>query len=492
MSPARLESSARSALSTATPYSRSDSTPTALHVRDPRRIRRGGRELGERDALLEVEEVQLQLVGGVAGREAIEDVEEEHGLAAAGAPADEPVRRRVVERHLHITARGTAGLVAADHRGQAVPARSGPQLLGHQVADRELPGLAALLRARTVHRAGEARRRRRIEPDRQRQVPQPGLVLVAPQVGRVLDRGQRFTVRGVAPPAQHEVAAGGGPGVGERGEALAHRLADLGRQPGDHDEMPGPVGDRLAAGGDVAQFGEPLLGGREHPPEREVIGGDRTGDPRVHQRRRGREHLPERDPVDQTDLEVRVGGGDAQQQRLEHPGHARIGRVAVAHQVALAEQTRERRKRGRVVYLCRADADGRRLRFLGPHRRVRGERGEVVAEPTRRSRSRSSTEALSEVAAALLDSRSGQTRSVVHEEPFGPVGGPGGLAQARGNPLQFGPPSQCRLRGVCTGARPAGFERVHPTGVARSARRPERDANMKAPHGNRATLQPRR
>ena len=76
-------------------------------VRHPGRVRVGRDELGERHALLEVEEVERQLVGRVPGGEAVQDVEQEHRLAGAGAAADQPVRRRVVEGQHRVAASGT-------------------------------------------------------------------------------------------------------------------------------------------------------------------------------------------------------------------------------------------------------------------------------------------------------------------------------------------------------------------------------------------------
>ena len=67
------------------------------HVRQPARVARARREPGERHALLEVEQVQRQLVGGVAGAQRRQPGVDQVGLAGAGRPADQRVRRVVAE-----------------------------------------------------------------------------------------------------------------------------------------------------------------------------------------------------------------------------------------------------------------------------------------------------------------------------------------------------------------------------------------------------------
>ncbi len=66
-------------------------------VRQPGAVPLGRHELGERHALLEVEQVERQLVGAVPGAEPVQHVDQEGGLAGAGPAAHHPVWSQVVE-----------------------------------------------------------------------------------------------------------------------------------------------------------------------------------------------------------------------------------------------------------------------------------------------------------------------------------------------------------------------------------------------------------
>ena len=101
-------------------------------VRQPGAVALGRHELGERDALFEVEQVERHLVGAVAGGQAVEHVDQEGGLAGAGPTADHPVWSQVVELQVH---RPVA--VVADHGGQPRRGLVGPgvvRVVGQQVA----------------------------------------------------------------------------------------------------------------------------------------------------------------------------------------------------------------------------------------------------------------------------------------------------------------------------------------------------------------------
>ena len=108
-------------------------------MRQPTGVAGARREVGERRALVEIEQVQGQLGGGVAGGEAVQDIDEERTLARAGPAADQPVRRLLVEAQDQ-----RAVTVAADNGGEAVAAvllllnRAGREQVGKAQARRVL------------------------------------------------------------------------------------------------------------------------------------------------------------------------------------------------------------------------------------------------------------------------------------------------------------------------------------------------------------------
>ena len=119
-------------------------------VRQPARVLAARRELRERHAFLEVQQVQLQLVRRVPRGEAAEHGVEEVRLAGAARPADQRVRRGVAELHVHRLA-----VVEADRRDHARRRVLRPRLFRQQVAERAEPGAPFL----ALVRDGRARAR---------------------------------------------------------------------------------------------------------------------------------------------------------------------------------------------------------------------------------------------------------------------------------------------------------------------------------------------
>ncbi len=102
--------------------------PVAVHsdrvrVWQHERVVTAGSELGELQTLLEVEQVESQLVGGITGRQAIHHIKQQGRFARSGLPTDqrvdgvvvEPQRHRAVRAERHRNSK-TAGGVEAPQR----------------------------------------------------------------------------------------------------------------------------------------------------------------------------------------------------------------------------------------------------------------------------------------------------------------------------------------------------------------------------------------
>ena len=113
------------------------------HVRQPARVAPARREPGERHALLEVEQVERQLGGGVAGGERAHPGVDQVGLAGAGRAADQRVRRVVAERHRHRLPSGLSPIGAVSPLAASSATLAGGQQVretgrgagGHRVGD---------------------------------------------------------------------------------------------------------------------------------------------------------------------------------------------------------------------------------------------------------------------------------------------------------------------------------------------------------------------
>ncbi len=93
------------------------------------RIIIAGGELGELQALLEVEQVEPQLLGRVASGQAVHHIKQQGRLARSGLSPDQRVDRVVVEPQRHRAVR------AERHRnGQTAGGIEAPQRLGQQSA----------------------------------------------------------------------------------------------------------------------------------------------------------------------------------------------------------------------------------------------------------------------------------------------------------------------------------------------------------------------
>ena len=141
--------------------------PDQADVRQPARVAPARREAGEGHALLEVEQVELQLGRGVPGGERAQPGVDEVGLAGAGRAGDHRVRRVVGEGQVDQPAVGTL----ADRRGQ--PGRGGlrPLPCREQVGERRRLRAGGHLRGEGTAGGGDQLRVGRF--DNQRYAPEP-------------------------------------------------------------------------------------------------------------------------------------------------------------------------------------------------------------------------------------------------------------------------------------------------------------------------------
>ena len=110
-------------------------------MRQPGRVPTAGGELGERHALLEVEQVELQLVRRVAGGQRRDHREQQVRLARAARAADQRVRGGVGERQLD---RASPSAKPTGAHSPAASPRAAPlRVRREQVAERADPACAS-------------------------------------------------------------------------------------------------------------------------------------------------------------------------------------------------------------------------------------------------------------------------------------------------------------------------------------------------------------
>ena len=183
-------------------------------MRQPARVAPARREPGERHALLEVEQVERQLGGGVPGGQRTHPGVDQVGLAGPGRPADQRVRRVVAERARSPLPVGSSPIGAISPRRRRLP----PLPRRQQVSSATGAGPAATALRDRPAGGGDQRRPAAAASSRPAASPAP-LERGAPVAGPTCHQSRRRRPRPRGRPADHQVHPAGRAGAQRAGPA---------------------------------------------------------------------------------------------------------------------------------------------------------------------------------------------------------------------------------------------------------------------------------